>query len=317
MIKNIADVSFDYKIKAEEPISTNSENLNWKIPIHISLTANKNFYSIPKYLNEILKSLSLTNEGVKNYLLLEKKVYPITFLGLTEFDNSYVILRKEESILKLLELIYYISNHSIFNFKINNGVEEWKINDKVMKYFKSDYRGGLGDLRKVGINVVIGNIPRNVQGEENFYSKYLFKYDLSNFKLIGALGLNNDIPFILMGNSLNFSFWDHQLSDLSELIEFENGERWGGDINRITENTILYPENYNKKLTKTENPYFNKTFKHLNELKKNTIKNNFGLILNFKYIDIEKDLVKYDYIDVRSLDELKKITEYKVFSIGN
>ncbi|MEO6190153.1 MAG: hypothetical protein ABIO44_07095, partial [Saprospiraceae bacterium] len=43
VIKKIADNAFDYKLTVTEPISINGDNTQWKIPMQISISSNKNF----------------------------------------------------------------------------------------------------------------------------------------------------------------------------------------------------------------------------------------------------------------------------------
>ncbi|MBK7233352.1 MAG: hypothetical protein IPH93_14090, partial [Saprospiraceae bacterium] len=134
VIKTLADVSFHHIIHISDPVSINASNEQWKIPMYISVYANNNIYNISKYLNATLKGISLSNIDANNYIKLGKNVFPISFAA-SENDYSYILLRSEQSVQNILGTMYYF-NHSLLNFKISNGVEEWSIasNPNKIKY---------------------------------------------------------------------------------------------------------------------------------------------------------------------------------------
>ena len=125
IITNLSDVSFDYTMKASEPIAVNASNEKWRIPMYISVSANDNILSVANYMNQTLKALSLSIDEASNYLNLGKKIYPISFAA-NEKESNYIILRTEKGFSNLISQLYYF-NHSIQNFKISNGLTEWQI----------------------------------------------------------------------------------------------------------------------------------------------------------------------------------------------
>ncbi len=149
VVTKLSDTSFEYSIKVSDPVAVNGSNEKWRIPMYISVSANANLLSLANYINQTLKGLSLSIDEAINYTKLGKLVYPISFAA-NEDKNSYVLLRTEKGVKNLISQLYYF-NHSIQNFKISNGLSEWKIIDypKNLKYiydygfriFMKDYYG--------------------------------------------------------------------------------------------------------------------------------------------------------------------------------
>jgi hypothetical protein len=70
-------ISLDYVIKSSEPKSLDTESKNWAIPLEVTATANKNMDFCANYCIKTLKSLSLSDEEVANYKILNKSVFPV------------------------------------------------------------------------------------------------------------------------------------------------------------------------------------------------------------------------------------------------
>ena len=143
VIKNIADTSFDYTITVSAPKSINNDNSKWKIPFYVSVFKNKNFDKLTQLLYETLKGLTLTNQELDDYRLIDKETYTVS-IALSEIQYSQIFLRKKESITELLKVLYYF-NHSLQNFKINNGIDEWQSKD----YYTKGVELGFGDSEEI------------------------------------------------------------------------------------------------------------------------------------------------------------------------
>jgi hypothetical protein len=87
----IINQSFDYTIKTSEPKSLDDRNLNWEIPITVSVISNKNIDFVFGYLKNMLKNTSLKPQEVENYKSLGKDVYTITL------DTEIFYFRKKET----------------------------------------------------------------------------------------------------------------------------------------------------------------------------------------------------------------------------
>jgi hypothetical protein len=68
-------LAFDFVIKSSDPQSTDSASKNWKIPIQVTATTNKNIDVCSSYLINALKAISLKQEEVEKYESLNKAVY--------------------------------------------------------------------------------------------------------------------------------------------------------------------------------------------------------------------------------------------------
>jgi hypothetical protein len=111
MLKKIIDKSFDFKIDASQPsvIDNSSGNL-WKVPFKIGVSANDNFFKLPKLLSRTLSGLSLTTKEVEDYVNLGKDVYTVLLATEEINDGQYYFLRNEESIFILYDIFFYFKN---------------------------------------------------------------------------------------------------------------------------------------------------------------------------------------------------------------
>lgn len=130
-LTDIAQKSFDYTIKADEPYASAN---NWTIPLTVDVFANKNFLNIPTLLEQTLRSLSLSDAEVENYKKLNKAVYPVTLATLTTAGVYY--LRKNESRIQILDFIYELKN-AIHGVYISNGVTKKSIYSTITKYMEN------------------------------------------------------------------------------------------------------------------------------------------------------------------------------------
>jgi len=121
-LNNISLKSFDYSIKASDPYST--KNGDWDIPITVNVTANNNFINIPTLLEQTIKSLSLSDSELNNYVKLNKEVYPITLATMDKEGIYY--LRNSKSITLIIDFIYSLNN-AVTNFEIYDGIKKKSI----------------------------------------------------------------------------------------------------------------------------------------------------------------------------------------------
>ena len=278
VLKKLSDVSFDYAIKVSEPIAIDGSNKQWSIPLVINITANKNLMSYATYMNQVLKGLSLSTDEAINYIKLGKLIYPISFAA-DNSNNSYVMLRNKESISKIMSVIYYFNN-SIQKFKISNGIEAWDI------YSKSEYIKDINDSR-FRIFLRIGNNG----GDWHGYNKN------SVFYTGGGSSKSKKIV-------LNVEDW------------YNTQTIWNGQFRENI--TGLVPEDFLLNYGKTINLYSNDSQFLFVKKFKEIIQNDLaGLVISFINISVGDELIAIKTEDIRSLEELNKISEYKVLPIVN
>lgn len=387
VIRNIADVSFDYSITASDPISLDASNSKWRIPMYISVYKNSNFDNIPKILYSTLKGISLSLEEAKNYVQLGKNVYPISIAS-NENDYSYILLRTDASISRLTEMLYYF-NHSLQNFNISDGIAEWSIKDKpenlkyiydygfrlfikkinngvdngayckasvfythcsprfncnvgMVKELEEVNRGNCGfnpgtnpvlDYKNWGTTGRYGtsNVELNSRKEHYFTNQFSFVKNLQNEMLNNVSGLV--ISFIPFYNNTPISK-DKEYQELASSIEVEeglvlkvNGLRYKYSAEQLKEIFISIVENPDMTLEKwLSQQYFTLSSKSMDDLTRrynefNSIyKTNFKKYKVMKNKELEensKEIVRYYYDDIKTLEEINKISEYKVLPIKN
>lgn len=114
-------ISFDYIIKSNDPISLDAESKNWEIPLFVNATTNKNIDFCANYCIKTLTALSLTAAEVENYKSLSKQVFPviINYKGIVK----KIYLRKQASINALNT---FTSNWEFYTrcFKVQSGMDE-------------------------------------------------------------------------------------------------------------------------------------------------------------------------------------------------
>ncbi len=105
-------ISFNYKVKVNNPQALDSESKNWKIPITVTATTNNNLGICISYFIKTLSTLSLTTDEVKNYQSLNKNIYTL-IVNYNGISNK-IYLRKQMSLTIL-----------------NAFVEQWKFYNKL------------------------------------------------------------------------------------------------------------------------------------------------------------------------------------------
>ena len=304
VITKLSDASFDYSIKVSDPIAVSSSNEKWRIPMYISVSANKNLLSIATYINQTLKGLSLSIDVANNYIKLGKKVYPISFAA-NENEYNYVLLRTEKGVSKLISQVYYF-NHSILNFKISNGIADWRIND---------YPNNIKYIYDYGFRIII---RKGHNGSRYGYCKSGVFHAPSR-----------NIDFYLKedwGKELEFKYksyyGDYILDHSKWKDESEGGSnyRYGDNSNpnwtiesfqtEIIEISDQWGTHYKTDI------FFVDQFAFVNKLN-NIINNQNGVVISFIGIKPQNEIVRFYYEDIKSLEEINKISEYKVSPIVN
>jgi hypothetical protein len=77
VLKDIADRSFDFTIRVEEPTQVEGEPNQFKIPVEVRAKLNSNFQNFKSYLFESLQGIAMTQAEVENYIRLNKDVYKV------------------------------------------------------------------------------------------------------------------------------------------------------------------------------------------------------------------------------------------------
>ena len=277
VITKLSDASFDYSIKVSDPVAVNGSNEKWRIPMYISVSANNNLLKIAKYMNQTLKGLSLSIDEANNYIKLGKKIFPISFAA-NENEYDYIVLRTESGILLINQLYYF--NHSIQNFKISNGLLKWEI-----KQYPENLKYIYDNKFRIFIRKWNGGDQMDAYRKESVFYPGMgsdcFKSGTTE------LSYGRYCKPILNYLYLMTSYLEAFQTDLShkEVGSDHNFHHWEYD--------------------------FIDQFTFVNKLN-NIINSQSGVIISFIGIEPEYEIVRFYYEDIKTLEEINKITEYKV-----
>jgi tetratricopeptide (TPR) repeat protein len=183
----LANYSFDYKISASDPVIQGDSNSipddrvplkagMWGVPLTITVAANQNFFTAIDMLYNTLSSLSMTEEEVKNYKKLNKKVEAIIMvISSKKYDIFY--LRADQSISKISTLLRSFDK-ILFEGEVNTGNQRFTIGSlSYTAYYEKAYK----------LRYICG-------------SAYTTKFEfLRNriFQKRNELGLNSDHEFVI------------------------------------------------------------------------------------------------------------------------
>ena len=325
-LKQISYKSFDYKINASDPISYSKtpstsnpssyigqqleaflakpNNGLWIIPLKVDVFANSNFFNIPTILEQTIKSLSLSPDEYNNYLKLNKPIYPLSLATLN--SNATYHFRNIESIKLMVDFIYSLNN-SITKFSIDNGVTKNTLSDYTpTKIYKKDLPGEIE--RSMG--------PGNYDGNDD-KGPFIYKESINgivkiqdeNFRIIltGRCGTCAASIFKHCG-----SRGDNNMPILNykELYDFEEYfDTYQYSVNAPC-GDLYDPSFFNRLEEKKEFKAFLAFFK----LKQRQNPRDLGLVISFNSIKSNISILNFEIMDLKSLNEIKKITNYKIIN---
>jgi len=261
VLKEISDKSFDFEIEVKDPISLNSPENEWKVPLIVNVKTNNNFNNFNDYFVSTMKGVSLTKTEVDNYKQLEKPIYILIFTDKNGIKNEFY-LRQKTSLMSIFDLFMYMKV-SLSNFSISNG-----------------------------ITVLTGDKIICSSGETDLLLTKLHKEDPKKayeFEISAA-----------------YKYWD---------------ETHVNRENKIKDNFKPFIFNKERFSLFNLNPCISNPYIHDFGLYIPCDEEKFGRFseetceFSFSGIDFNKVLISYSFNDVRTLDELSKISEYKVSPI--
>jgi len=279
MLKKIIDKSFDFKIDVSSPTSVDGQNNLWKVPVNIGISANDNFFQIPKIIYGTLSGLSLTKKETEDYVNLDKPFFAILLATPEIEDGQIFLLRNKNSIDALYQIIFYFRNPTL-NVRISNGINSFSINDVLLNNKGYDYKEFKLNDKLFNPFLFTGTDRGAFKLGSIFYSKsipkapgYYFKHNLS--------GGQEDTDFKIAMRDDRYKF----VNDLIEDLESDYGD-------------------LELKLTKDKFKSYLGT----------------SIYMIMSLLEIEKNnfkLITINFNDIRSLDEINKITEYKIIPGSN
>lgn len=147
VLHELFQTAFDFEIEVGSPLATDATSSNWKIPLTITASANKNMELASQYLQSTLSALSLTPEQVSSYKVLNKDVYYIALSGAPS-----VALRRMQSFDMLEMLVGNLTENYSRLYIVDSGL---------------DRKTGLG-----AINREKHRFYRTSEDDKRFYTDY-------------------------------------------------------------------------------------------------------------------------------------------------
>ena len=287
ILRQLSNSSFNRSLFAGEPYKYQDK---WRIVLLINVSVNNNFYNIPKIIYKTLSELSLTKDEALNYDQLNKPMFPIS-IAVSENEFGHFILRNGYSIMPLIEQIYYF-NHSILNFKIGNGITEMSLNKlgnvwivdpdfrPLMRVYKQKNNTNAYATASLFFDA---NCPGWKTPPKNYYTgQEKCLHPILDYKEF-LVNINKDFPF-----------WTYLNPNQANLGKSNLG-------------VLLDPLDY-----------FKGQFSFVNKLLDQLIDGQTtGIVISFIGIESSKeDLISILCFDERTVDEISKITEYKIIPLG-
>ncbi len=286
VLNQISDHSFDFAIRAIEPTKNVKSTDKWEIPIVVEIKANNNLKKMSDYLSATLNGLKLTKGDVENYVKLKKDVFVVAYCPM---DYSYTSDKKKKS--KNVKDIDILYNNSLFYFRRNESIE---LIANAFFYFQKSIlkfviKNGLENIH--GTNVAKrdyknGRFPE-FSDKTAFFLPMLVDYDD-----------RGPTPFLVKSNL----GWEWRLDEYSphdprsfdEKIGFINAIRSG-----VPEPGLQRKQNMLK------------YFSFLNDISQDYPLFE-DLIISFQNIKVGQTVAEISFKDIKTVDELSKISEYTI-----
>jgi hypothetical protein len=126
VLHELFQTAFDYEIQNGTPVATDATSSNWKIPLTITATANKNMELASQYLRSTLLALSLTPEQVSSYKELKKDVYIVELINSNNgrrMRNIRIALRRVQSFEMLEKLVGNLPENYPRLYAVDSGLD--------------------------------------------------------------------------------------------------------------------------------------------------------------------------------------------------
>ena len=292
VLKSFSEKSFEYVLQTSEPKMNPTDKSEWLIGVSVGVKVNKNFMQIPKILQETVSNLSLEEHDLENYTSLNKSVYPIT-IATKSIQKTYH-LRSEESIATILDFVYSMNN-DIVNFQMSNGLDNFTLHDiKELSLYDYPFRLVLKGLSGGPCGINPASLFHNFFGSRHDNDKPIFNYKT----LVGRPSQY----YIEYGQQKekNCFYFSQLMKD--ELIEEQNFRIAGTMMGQpITLDKFYQFKDLHKLMLPKKLP-------------KGTWEVNLGLMISFQNIEVDTYYLNFEFIDKRSMDEIKKISKYEIIN---
>jgi len=138
LLHETMQTAFDYTITSGDPRSSDGQNTNWEIPLHVTATCNENIDFCANYFINTVNSVALTASEVESYKSLDKPVFPV---GISY--NNVLELYFLRTQLSLDVISAFTANWKGYtsSFIVNSGFDEPKgstnVNSQLFEFSKA------------------------------------------------------------------------------------------------------------------------------------------------------------------------------------
>jgi hypothetical protein len=281
IINNFIKNGFDFSISAKDPVLY--KDSLYKVPLQITSNFNQNTHTALSVLYDFMKASTMSGNEVKDYIDLGKKVYPLT-IGITEDKYGRFYFRNELVRDEISRLPKYLFKSALNQIKISNDLDQFTLDSYLKRVIKNSI-----------------NLPINII--DNFEKPGSFIDGTAQF---GLWRPNNEI-FLTLKIINDNSYYDR--NDIYIICPGCGSEKLSNfdqqDFPKVGRWSTWFTENFDYM-----NFQFLKTLVHEDFISNGK----FPQPAYTSYISILKngELFKLSLDDVRSLNELKKISNYEV-----
>lgn len=318
VMKQISDKSFDYFIAAGEPTANGQL---WNIPLTVTVKPNANLKLIPEYLSKVLAGLSMNADEVDNYRKLNKPWFSVAIRSPKSGYDVYA-LRNERSVNALSGAIGYFV-HSLEGFAISDG-----LTSRSMAKLDSSSSAYSGEGHHYIQSFTDHFRPVVIQGCNGLGSWSLLERDYSNSTkqlLLYARGMHVSGEDIKSAIRQDKEMREGRVRDVHdfEVIPLVHGTACSKKSFKIqlamgTKREVVQdPVNYAPRAVNTEvAPTVNGgLFPDIASLVNGW--GETGVALQFqKLTDANGVAATFDLLDLKTLDELQKVSGYTVRGLG-
>ena len=304
VLSKIIEKCFDYKIDASSPKLINRNKLleditnngKWEVPLIIKVRLNDNFKILSKVIFDFLSSSSLPKSELENYISTGKSVYSLIYAA-DESHSGQFFFRTENVRDDIFKIPFELFVSAINGFSIDNGLDNFTFKQYVNK-------------NSLEIKDMCGCIFLNC------------KTGLTKNCIFG--NYNNNIPHIFNNSSNQRNKYFNESDFLNAYNTYKSNSSFLGktpigmmDKSTISNEFKLSAKRYFDPIHESKDNFDNtfKAFKFMEKLetfKSDVYKNNIGCtslipfkLNNYAFLEISLS-------DIRTIEEIKKIKEYKI-----
>ena len=285
-IYNFIKNGFDYSISASSPILYKEDI--YKVPLKITSEFNSNTLSGLNLLYDFMKASSMSANEAKDYINLGKKIYPL-IVAITQNKYGKFYFRNELVRNEISNLPYYLFQSSLAEIKIKNELEQFSLKDYLEK--------GIKNKTKLAIEI-----------EDGFYNYPSFMWNNGD---ISGLRHNMDFNLKIIDDNSNY--------DKEEIYIYNQGGGTEKLSDFLESRGSFLPDNKQliDYILSNMGGGAKQNFIFLNNIVFNTfdeeiLRTNIRPICSYISILTKGKLFNINLNDLRSLNELKKISNYEV-----